>query len=115
MWTAALFPHYLGNGREVIGLSPSPFSGQSERWPLMFFLGQAADRNYNTERSEHSPAGIIPDVFIADITNVDAYSDFDDDYGERFMVVPFYTKAGSGNGSSEKWGYLIRNPDLTLT
>ena len=58
---------------------------------------------------------IIPDVFVADITNLDAGSVFQDpNTSEKFLVIPFYTKAGRDNGSTEKWGYLIRNPDLTV-
>lgn len=109
---ASIFPHYRGNGRELIGFSPSPFSGQSERWPLVVFGAFGSDVNYNTTL-EHAPMGVFPDVFLADITNVDAGSVFIDDYGEIFYVVPFHTKTGSGDGSTEKWGYLIRNPALT--
>jgi len=105
--------HYLGSAAELIGYSPSAFSGQSERWPIVCFAGfgnKLAASGYTL-----APMCIVPDVFLADITNVDAYSVIQDDYGEKFMVVPMYTKAGSGVGSSEKWGYLIRNPDLTVT
>lgn len=113
-YTAAILPHFLGIGKDIVGYSPSGFSGQSERWPLMVF-GAINTKSYITTEVEVAPMCIIPDIFLADITNVDAYSVFEDDYGEKFMVVPMYTKNGSGVGSSEKWGYLIRNPDLVVT
>lgn len=113
-WGIGILPHYKGIGSPVIGFSPSPFSGQSERWPITAF-GHFATHPWNNAQGEWAPMAVYPDVFLADITNVDAYSVFEDDYGERFMVVPMYTKAGSGVGSSEKLGYLIRNPALVVT
>lgn len=109
-----VIPHYWGNGKELIGYSPSAFSGQSERWPITCY-GGFGNRGYVASGGTYAPLCTIPDVFLAEITNVDAYSVFEDDYGERFLVVPIYSKAGSGDGSSEKWGYLIRNPALVVT
>lgn len=99
----------------LIGFSPSGFSLQSQRWPQLIF-GPIA-RNFGTSPGYqgHAPMCIIPDVFPADITSVDAYSVFQDDFGERYMVVPYHTKTGEGADSSEKWGFLIRNPDLVVT
>jgi len=114
-YTAAILPHMRGNGKEIFGYSPSPFSGQSERWPIYWF-GGFNQRDYsNGTGAEVAPMAIFPDVFLAEITNVDAYSVFQDTFGEKFMVVPVHTKSGSGVGSSEKWGYLFRNPDLVVT
>lgn len=112
---AAITPHIAGTGKHLIGFSPSAFSGQSERWPLTVY-GGFGDRAYSTNTSgECAVVGVIPDIFIADITNVDAGTTFQDQFGEKFLVVPFYTKTGSGINSSEKWGYLIRNEDLVVT
>lgn len=113
-FSMAVMPHYRGIGKEFVGYSPSPFSGQSERWPITCF-GTFNTRSIGSTLSNHAPMCVIPDVFLADITNVDAYSVFQDTFGEKFMVVPMYTKTGSGAGSSEKWGYLIRNEDLVVT
>lgn len=110
-----VLPHYLGNGKELFGYSPSGFSGQSERWPITLFGGFGNKQYTLTTVATVGPMAVIPDIFLADITNVDAYSVFQDDYGEKFLVVPMYTKSGSGVGSTEKWGYLIRNPSLVVT
>jgi len=113
-YNAAPYPHFLGAGGFLISYSPSAFSGQSEAYPITIF-GTFNTQNYLSTAAQHAPMCIIPDVFLADITNLDAYSVFQDSVGDKFMVVPMYTKNGSGAGSSEKWGYLIRNPDLVVT
>jgi hypothetical protein len=107
--------HYRNSLAEVLFSSPSAFSGQSERWPIVCFAG-FGNKQYTSGASPTvAPMCVVPDIFIADITNVDAYSVFQDDFSEKFMVVPMFTKAGSGVGSTEKFGYLIRNPDLVVT
>ncbi len=108
------FPHFRGPGWQLISNSPSPFSGQSEAYPLTLFA-TFNTQLYTSTPAQTAPIAIVPDVFLADITNVDAYSVFQNAFGEKFMVVPMYSKAGSGVGFSEKWGYLIRNPDLVVT
>lgn len=110
----APFPHYRGNSWQLISNSPSPFSGQSEAYPITLF-GAFNTKNFVSVAPQIAPMAIIPDVFLADIQNVDAYSVFQNAFGEKFMVVPMYSKAGVGAGFSEKWGYLIRNPDLVVT
>jgi len=113
-YNAAIYPHHNGAGGYLIGFSPSAFSGQSEAYPLTVF-GTYNTNSYTGTQPEHAPMAIVPGVFVADITNLDSGSVFQDpNTSEKFLVIPFYTKAGSDNGSTEKWGYLIRNPDLTV-
>jgi len=99
----------------LIGYSPSGFSLVSQRWPQLLYgpLGESTGTSPGYEG--HAPMAIIPDVFLAEISSVDAYSVFQDQFGEKFMVVPYHTKTGEGQDSSEKWGFLIRNPDLVVT
>lgn len=105
--------HPAGSLAFLIGYSPSPFSLVSQRWPQVLYGPMAL--NTGTNYQGHAPMAIIPDVFPADISSVDAYSVFQDSFGERFMAIPYHTKTGEGADSSEKWGFLIRNPGLVVT
>jgi len=111
-WPCIMY-HPQANLGHLIARSPSGFSLQSQRWPCVAF-GSLSNDHENSYLG-HAPMGILPDLFIADINNVASYGVFSEANGERFMVVPYLTKAGSGANSSEKFGALIRNPALTVT
>lgn len=104
-----------GNLGHIMMRSPSPFSLQSQRWPATFFCSLGANVDTHVSYDGHAPAFQMPDVYIADISSFTAYGVFQDSLLDKYMVVPFYKKSGSGVNSSEHMGILIRNPDLVVT
>lgn len=92
-------------GEDLIDLSPAPFSGNTQRLPAQIYMAETA--NLNT--SNITPIAQIPDVFHANIRDLDPGTVIVDDTF-RFLVVPHYAKTGTN--TSGNYGVLIRNPAL---
>lgn len=95
-------------GRGIIQLSPSVFSGLTQRIPARLYITLA---DTGATPLNIRPFAEFPDVFLTNLTNF-IPGDVVEDAGEKYLVVPYTAKSGAN--TSGNFGLLVRNADLAV-